>query len=83
MEVDFEEQLGRPEFIIQATLESWRFLGSSMTPMFVHADQGQDQLETVLVLVDPEGTLPISFRGLFIGMYFATFIYFFNYINDI
>jgi len=44
--------------------------------MFVHADQGQDQLETVLVLVDPEGTLPISFRGLFIGMYFATFIFF-------
>ena len=47
-----------------------------MTPMFIHADQGQDQLETVLVLVDTEGTLPISFRGLFIGMYFATFIYF-------
>ncbi len=35
--------------------------------MFIHADQGQDQLETVLVLVDPEGTLPISFRGLFTG----------------
>jgi hypothetical protein len=52
------------------------YLGSSMTPMFVHADQGQGQLETVLVLVDLEGTLPISFRGLFTGMYFATFIFF-------
>ena len=50
-------------------------MGSSMTPMFIHADQGQDQLETVLVLVDPEGTLPVSFRWLFIGMYLATFIF--------
>ena len=27
MEVDFDEQLGRPEFIIQAPLESWRVFG--------------------------------------------------------
>jgi hypothetical protein len=63
-----------------------------MTPMFVHADQGQDQLEMVLVLVDPEGTLPISFRGLFTGMYFATFIFliilmisniFYNYLSPL
>jgi hypothetical protein len=46
----------------------------------------------VLVLVDAEGTLPISFRGLFTGMYFATFIFliilmisniFYNYLSPL
>jgi hypothetical protein len=42
-----------------------------MTQMSVCADQGQVQLETVLMLVDQEGTLPTSFSGLFTGLSFV------------
>jgi hypothetical protein len=42
-----------------------------MTPMSILVDQGLVQLETVLVLVNQEGTLPTSFSVLFTGMSFV------------